>query len=52
LDDQNVRKRFFDLIFEIPDKASRGQQPLVAVVRSDIARWMPIIKTEMRLPGG
>ena len=52
LDDQNVRKRFFDLIFEIPDKASRGQQPLAAVVRSDIARWTPIIKTEMRLPGG
>jgi len=39
LDDQNVRKRFFDLIFEIPDKASRGQQPLAALVKSEIARW-------------
>ena len=44
LDDQNVRKRFFDLIWEIPDKASRGQQPLAALVKSDIARWTQIIK--------
>src|SRR5262249_5040587 len=44
LDDQNVRKRFFDIIYEIPDKARRGQQPLAALVKSDIARWMPIIK--------
>ena len=44
LDDQNVRKRFFDLIFEIPDKASRGQKPLAALVKSDIARWSSIIK--------
>jgi tripartite-type tricarboxylate transporter receptor subunit TctC len=44
LDDQNVRKRFFDLIFEIPDKASRGQQPLAALVKRDIDRWTQIIK--------
>jgi tripartite-type tricarboxylate transporter receptor subunit TctC len=44
LDDQNVRKRFLDIIFEIPDKASRGQKPLAALVKSDIARWTPIIK--------
>jgi tripartite-type tricarboxylate transporter receptor subunit TctC len=44
LDDQNVRKRFSDLTFEIPDKASRGQQPLAALVKSEIARWTQIIK--------
>jgi tripartite-type tricarboxylate transporter receptor subunit TctC len=44
LDDQNVRKRFFDLILEIPDKAIRGRQPLAALVKSDIARWTHIIK--------
>jgi tripartite-type tricarboxylate transporter receptor subunit TctC len=44
LDDHNVRKRFIDLTLEIPDKASRGQQPLAALVKSDIARWTQIIK--------
>ena len=44
LDDDNSRNRFLDLGFEIPDKASRGQQPLAALVRSEIARWKPIIK--------
>jgi tripartite-type tricarboxylate transporter receptor subunit TctC len=44
LDNQNVRKRFFDLIWEIPDKASRGQQPLAALVKRDIDRWTQIIK--------
>jgi tripartite-type tricarboxylate transporter receptor subunit TctC len=46
LDDQNVRKRMGELAAEIPDRASRGQQPLAALVRSDIARWTRIIKTE------
>jgi tripartite-type tricarboxylate transporter receptor subunit TctC len=44
LDDQNVRKRFFDLTLEIPDKAIRGRQPLAALVKRDIARWTQIIK--------
>jgi tripartite-type tricarboxylate transporter receptor subunit TctC len=44
LGDQNLRKRFSDLILEIPDKASRGQQPLAALVKSEIARWKPLIK--------
>jgi tripartite-type tricarboxylate transporter receptor subunit TctC len=44
LDDPNVRKRFFDLISEIPDKTSRGQQLLAAIVKRDIDRWTPIIK--------
>ena len=44
LDDDNSRKRLLDLGVEIPDKASRGQQPLAALVKSEIARWTPIIK--------
>ena len=44
LDDQNVRKQLLDLGAEIPNKASRGQQPLAALVKSEIARWTPIIK--------
>jgi tripartite-type tricarboxylate transporter receptor subunit TctC len=44
LDDDNSRKRLLDLGFEIPDKASRGQQPLAALVKSEIARWTAIIK--------
>ena len=51
LDDQNVRKRFFDLTSEIPDKASRGQQPLAALVKSDIARWTQIYQ-RLGAPGG
>jgi tripartite-type tricarboxylate transporter receptor subunit TctC len=43
LDDQNVRKRLLDH-GDIPGKAKRGQQPLAALVKSDIARWAPIIK--------
>ena len=46
LEDQNVRKRMGELANEIPDQASRGQQPLAALVRNDIARWERIIKTE------
>jgi tripartite-type tricarboxylate transporter receptor subunit TctC len=44
LDDDNLRKRLLDLGTEIPDKASRGQQPLATLVKSAIARWTPIIK--------
>jgi len=44
LDDQNVRKRLLDIGGDIPGKAQRGQQPLAALVRSEIARWTPIIK--------
>jgi tripartite-type tricarboxylate transporter receptor subunit TctC len=44
LDDQNVRKRLLDIGGDIPGKAKRGQQPLAALVKSDIARWAPIIK--------
>ena len=44
LDDQNVRKRLLELGGDIPGKAKRGQQPLAALVKSEIARWTPIIK--------
>ena len=44
LDDDNLRKRLLDLGKKIPDKASRGQQELAALVKSEIARWTPIIK--------
>ena len=45
LDDQNVRKRFSDLGGYIPEKARRGQQALRILVKDEIARWAPIIKT-------
>ena len=44
LDDANTRKRLLELGSDIPDKARRGQQPLAAFVKSEIARWTPIIK--------
>jgi tripartite-type tricarboxylate transporter receptor subunit TctC len=47
LDDQDVGKRLFEVGFDIPDKAKRGQQPLAALVKSEIARWTPIIKAAM-----
>src|SRR5262245_12855855 len=44
LDDQTVRKGLLDVGSDIPGKAKRGQQPLAALVKSEIARWSPIIK--------
>jgi tripartite-type tricarboxylate transporter receptor subunit TctC len=44
LDDDNVRKRLVEMGGDIPGKAKRGQQPLASLVKSEIARWMPIIK--------
>jgi tripartite-type tricarboxylate transporter receptor subunit TctC len=44
LDDATTRKRLFELGSDIPDKARRGQQPLASFVKSEIARWTPIIK--------
>jgi tripartite-type tricarboxylate transporter receptor subunit TctC len=44
LDDDNVRRRLVDIGGTIPAKAKRGQQPLAALVKSEIARWTPIIK--------
>ena len=44
LDDPGVRRRFADLGGDIPAKAKRGRQPLATLVKSEIARWAPIIK--------
>jgi len=44
LDDENIRSRLIELGSDIPGKAKRGQQPLAALVKSEIARWTPIIK--------
>lgn len=44
LDDPKVRKRLLELGGEIPGKPNRGQQALAALVKSDMARWTPILK--------
>jgi tripartite-type tricarboxylate transporter receptor subunit TctC len=44
LDEGNSGKRLLALGNEIPDKTSRGQHVLAAPVKSEIARWTPIIK--------
>jgi len=44
LDNESVRKRLLDLGCDIPDKTQRGQEQLAALVKSEIARWGPIIK--------
>jgi tripartite-type tricarboxylate transporter receptor subunit TctC len=44
LDDPETRKRLDVLGGDIPDKASRGPAPFHALVKSEIARWSPIIK--------
>jgi tripartite-type tricarboxylate transporter receptor subunit TctC len=44
LDDASVRKRLLELGCDLPDKSRRGQQALAALVKSEIARWTPIIK--------
>jgi tripartite-type tricarboxylate transporter receptor subunit TctC len=44
LDDETVRKRLLDLGLDIPARSKRGQQQLAIPVKSEIARWTPIIK--------
>jgi tripartite-type tricarboxylate transporter receptor subunit TctC len=44
LDDPETRKRLDVLGGEIPDKANRGPAPFLALIRSEMARWSPIIK--------
>ncbi len=44
LDDETVRKRFAALGSDGLGKAKRGQQALATTVKSEIARWTPIIK--------
>jgi tripartite-type tricarboxylate transporter receptor subunit TctC len=44
LENEIVRKRLLELGCDIPDKAERGQARLAALVKSEIARWGPIIR--------
>jgi tripartite-type tricarboxylate transporter receptor subunit TctC len=44
LDDENIRKRVQELGGDIPDKGGRGPQALAGLVKSEMARWTPIIK--------
>jgi tripartite-type tricarboxylate transporter receptor subunit TctC len=44
LDDEATRKRLGVLGGDIPDKSNRGPQPFLALVKSEITRWTPIIK--------
>ena len=44
LDDPETRKRLDVLGGDIPNKANRGPAPFLALVKSEIARWSPIIK--------
>jgi tripartite-type tricarboxylate transporter receptor subunit TctC len=44
LDDETTRKRIFDLGSDVPAKAQRGQAPFAALVKNEIARWVPLIE--------
>ncbi len=44
LDDPETRKRLDVLGGDIPDKANRGPEPFLALVKKEIDRWSPIIK--------
>src|SRR6266545_1329722 len=44
LDDDATRKRLLVLGCDIPNKPKRGPQPFLALVKSEIARWTPIIQ--------
>ncbi len=44
LDDEATRTRLGVLGGDIPERSNRGPQPFLALVKSEIARWSPIIK--------
>jgi tripartite-type tricarboxylate transporter receptor subunit TctC len=44
LDDAGVRKRLLDLGSELPEGQARTPQALASLVKSEIAKWTPIIK--------
>ncbi len=44
LDEEAVRKRLLDLGSDIPGKDRRGQEALGKLVKSEIAKWSPVIK--------
>jgi hypothetical protein len=39
-----VRKRLLDLGSDIPDQAGRSPEALAALVKSEIAKWTPILR--------
>ena len=45
LDDEATRKRLLELGSVLPDKAGRSPQALADLVKSEVARWNPILKT-------
>jgi tripartite-type tricarboxylate transporter receptor subunit TctC len=44
LDDEGVRKRLLDLGSVIPKPAERSPEALAALVKSEIAKWTPVLK--------
>lgn len=44
LDNDATRKRLLELGSVIPDKAGRSPQALAELVKSEVARWNPILK--------
>jgi tripartite-type tricarboxylate transporter receptor subunit TctC len=44
LDDEGVRKRLLDLGSVIPAAAERSPEALAALVKSEIAKWTPVLK--------
>jgi tripartite-type tricarboxylate transporter receptor subunit TctC len=44
LGDEATRRRLLELGSDIPDGPRRGQTALAALVKSEIARWTPVIK--------
>jgi tripartite-type tricarboxylate transporter receptor subunit TctC len=44
LEDENVRTRIIELGCEVPERAKRGQQPLAALMKTEIARLLPLIQ--------
>lgn len=44
LDDEGVRKRLLDLGSVIPKPAERTPEALAALVKSEIAKWTPVLK--------
>ena len=45
LDDEGTRKRLLELGSVIPDKDGRTPQALATLVKSEVARWTPILKS-------
>jgi putative tricarboxylic transport membrane protein len=44
LDDENTHKQILEIGDDVPDKSTRGQKALATLVKTEIARWTPIIK--------